>query len=79
MGPYVDESAPAKADGDCAPELEITPEMIQAGVDCLNRFIDHATGPGEGVQSISADWVKEAYLAMQRSRRPEALSQVVRS
>jgi hypothetical protein len=51
---------------------DVTPEMIKAGVDCLNRFIDHATAPGEGVQSISAEWVREAYLAMLRNRPPAA-------
>jgi hypothetical protein len=51
---------------------EITTEMIRAGVDCLNRLIDHATAPGEGVQSISKEWVREAYLEMLRNRPPAA-------
>ena len=51
------------------PEIEITPEMIEAGEECLNNLIDRAVESADDVVlSIPKGWVKKVYLAMQRIR-----------
>lgn len=61
-----------EAKTDNIPQIEVTPEMIAAGQQCLEGLLDGAIDPtsdaGSGLMCIPSDWAKRVYLAMWKAR-----------
>ena len=73
MGLDLDKAAPAKADGDGAPEIEITPEMIRAGAKELDAFtaqdlLEGYIHPNKVAESVYRAMIHAAFA--KRSDRP---------
>jgi hypothetical protein len=47
-----------------APEIEITPEMIEAGERCLNNLLDGTIQDTQGLHCIPEGWAELVYRAM---------------